>query len=172
MLASSSLAEALAARAESPDAVPVQGGTDLMVELTFRHRDPDTLLDLGRVPELKEWSRDGDTLRIGAGVTFTRLQQPPFDTAASALAEAARTVGSPQIRNRGTIGGNVATASPAGDTLPPLRALGAEVELTSWRRVADARSGEFLVAPKRTVLEPDELIIAILVPGAPGRRCS
>src|SRR5437870_569634 len=109
MLLSSTLAEALAARAEAPGAVPVQGGTDLMVELTFRHRDPDVLLDLGRVAELKEWTHEGDMLRIGAGVTFTRLMQPPFDMLAPALAEAARTVGSPQIRNRASIGGNLAT---------------------------------------------------------------
>jgi CO/xanthine dehydrogenase FAD-binding subunit len=168
MLASSSLAEALAARAESPDAVPVQGGTDLMVELTFRHRDPDVLLDLGRVPELKEWSRDGDTLRIGAGVTFTRLMRPPFDTAAPALAEAARTVGSPQIRNRATIGGNLATASPAGDSLPPLVAGEAEVELASWRGSRRLPIGEFLVGPKRSALAADELVVAVHLPVARG----
>ncbi len=170
MLASTTLAEALAARAEAPDAAPVQGGTDLMVELNFRHRDPETLLDLGRVAELREHAQEGETLRIGAGVTFARLMQPPFDVQAPALAEAARTVGSPQIRNRATIGGNLATASPAGDSLPPLVACEAEVELASVRGVRRLPIGEFLVGPKRSALAGDELVVAVHLPVARGAQ--
>jgi len=160
------LAEALAQRAAHPDALPLAGGTDLMVEINFDRRRPARILDLTRLRELEEVGRDGDDLVIGAGVTHTRLTG--LRTEAPGLAIAARTVGSPQIRNRGTLGGNVATASPAGDALPPLVAAGATIELASATGTRVVPIGEFLTGPKRTVLGADELITGIRIPAARG----
>ena len=114
------LDEALRLKAERPDARPIAGGTDLLVELNFDRARPETILNLAEVAELRGWSRENGTLRLGAGLTYTEAMQPPLAELLPALAEASRTVGSPQIRNRGTIGGNLGTASPAGDALPPL----------------------------------------------------
>ena len=158
------LDEALARKAEHPDAVPIQGGTDLMVALNFDHSRPETILNLAEVGELRGWSRDEDgRLRLGAGLTCTEIEHGPLRDALPALAEAARTVGSPQIRNRGTIGGNLGTASPAGDAIPPLLVAGAEVELASVRGARRLPLQDFLVGPKRNALEPDELIVAVRV---------
>ena len=126
-----SLDEALRLRAELPDASPIQGGTDLMVELNFDRTRPEALLNLNEVGELKGWSRENGVVRLGAGLTYTEAMSAELAALLPALAEASRTVGSPQIRNRGTIGGNLGTASPAGDALPPLLVAGAEVELAS-----------------------------------------
>jgi CO/xanthine dehydrogenase FAD-binding subunit len=161
------LAEALAAKAEHPEALPIAGGTDLMVDLNFDRRRPDLMMDLNRVGELEGWERVNGTLRIGAGTTFTQVVQE-LGELAPGLAMASRTVGSPQIRNRGTLGGNLATSSPAGDALPPLVALGAEVELQSTAVVRTLPVGEFLTGPKRNAMAPDELITAVLVPVARG----
>ena len=161
------LEEALALKAERPDAVPIQGGTDVMVELNFDRARPPALLNLNEVPELRGHSRENGTLRLGSGLTYTEamgLAEPLL-----ALAEASRTVGGPQIRNRGTIGGNLGTASPAGDALPPLLVYGAEVELASTRGSRTVPLREFLVGPKRNALEPDELIVAVRIP-VPGPR--
>src|SRR5215212_2836149 len=128
-----SLDEALRLKAERPEAVPIQGGTDVMVELNFDRARPPALLNLNEVPELRGWSRENGTLRLASGLTYTEAMQPPLAEAALALAEASRTVGGPQIRNRGTIGGNLGTSSPAGDALPPLLVYGAELELASTR---------------------------------------
>jgi CO/xanthine dehydrogenase FAD-binding subunit len=165
-----SLEEALQAKAERADAVPIQGGTDLMVELNFDRRRPELLLNLNEVEELRGWSRENGVLRLGSGLTYAEAMQAPLAELLPALAEAARTVGSPQIRNRGTIGGNLGTASPAGDALPPLLVEGAEVELASTRGgLRTVALSEFLVGPKRNAAEPDELITAVLVEasGAP-----
>ncbi len=161
------LADALAARAAHPEALPLAGGTDLMVELNFDRRRPNRILDLTRVGELERWFRDGDHIVLGAGVTHTRLVQELGDLA-PALAIAARTVGSPQIRNRGTIGGNVATASPAGDALPPLVAAGATVEMASASGRRTVPLVDFCTGPKQNVLGDDELITALRVPIARG----
>src|SRR5436190_20738990 len=119
-----SLEEALALKAEHPQAVPIAGGTDVMVELNFDRRRPDAMLDLGNVEELRGLDRTNGTVRLGAGVTYTRLvAELAGELPGPAIAS--RTVGSPQIRNRGTVGGNLGTASPAGDSLPPLVAVGA-----------------------------------------------
>ena len=162
-----SLEEALAAKAQRPEAVPIAGGTDVMVELNFDRHRPEAVLDLTRVPELAEWDRDAGRLRVGAGVTYTRAIAELGD-ALPGLAIASRTVGSPQIRNRGTIGGNLGSASPAGDCHPPLLAMGAEVEVASTagrRRVPVAK---FFTGPKKSALQPDELILAVWVPAASG----
>jgi CO/xanthine dehydrogenase FAD-binding subunit len=162
------LAEALRLRAEV-GARPIQGGTDVMVELNFDRARPEALLNLNEVAELRGWSRENGTLRLGAGLTYAEAERGELAELLPALAEASRTVGSPQIRNRGTIGGNLGTASPAGDALPPLLVEGAEVELVSPRGTRTLPLQEFLVGPKRNALEPDELIAAVLVrpSGAP-----
>jgi CO/xanthine dehydrogenase FAD-binding subunit len=149
--------------------VPIQGGTDVMVELNFDRRRPEVLLNLNEVAELRGWSRENGRLRLGSGLTYSEAMRAPLAELLPALAEASRTVGSPQIRNRGTIGGNLATASPAGDALPPLLVEGAEVELASTRGVRTLPLQEFLVGPKRNAAEPDELITAVVVSpsGAP-----
>ena len=161
------LPDALAARAAHPDALPLAGGTDLMVELNFDRRRPDQILDLTRVAELEAWSRDDGELVIGAGVTHTRLIEE-LAGPAPGLAIAARTIGSPQIRNRGTLGGNLGTASPAGDAIPPLVAAGARVEVRSPAGSRSVPVEDFCTGPKRTVLAPDELIAAVRVPVARG----
>ena len=165
-----SLEEALRVKAERPDAVPIQGGTDLMVELNFDRRRPEVLLNLNEVPELRGWSREDGVLRLGSGLTYAEAMSGEVADALPALAEAARTVGSPQIRNRGTIGGNLGTASPAGDALPPLLVEGALVELASVRGVRTMPLREFLVGPKRNAAEPDELIAAVRVSPSGGRQ--
>jgi CO/xanthine dehydrogenase FAD-binding subunit len=159
--------EALHARAAHPDALPIWGGTDVMVELNFARTRPEALLDLTRVDELLRWSAHDGWFRIGAGVSYTRLIAE-LGSELPGLATASRTVGSPQIRNRGTIGGNLGSASPAGDALPPLYAGRAEVELASVRGARRVPIDEFIVGPKRNVLEPDELIAAAWVPRASG----
>jgi CO/xanthine dehydrogenase FAD-binding subunit len=134
-----------------------------MVELNFDRSRPDALLNLNEVAELRGWSRENGSLRLGAGLTYSELMTRPLCDLLPALAEASRTVGSPQIRNRGTIGGNLGTASPAGDALPPLLVEGAEVELASVRGTRRLPLERFLVGPKRNALEPDELIVAVHV---------
>jgi CO/xanthine dehydrogenase FAD-binding subunit len=168
VLAPRSLDEALQLKAERPDALPIEGGTDVMVELNFDRRRPDALLNLNEVPELKGWSRENGRLRLGAGLTYTQAMRD-LRGALPALAEASRTVGSPQIRNRGTIGGNLGTASPAGDALPPLLVEGAEVELVATHGTRRVALREFLVGPKRNALANNELIAAVYVEpsGAP-----
>src|SRR5690349_14150752 len=115
--------EALSWLRDEPGAVVLAGGTDLMVELNFGRRRPERVVAIDRVEELRTLAT-GPRVRVGAGVTYTRLLR---EDVGPALREAARTVGSPQIRNAGTIGGNIATSSPAGDTLPVLAALEATV---------------------------------------------
>ena len=159
--------EALAIKSERPDAVPIAGGTDVMVELNFGHRRPIALLDLTAVGELAGWSEAEGRLRLGAGLTYHRLLTELGDRL-PALAMAARTVGSPQIRNRGTVGGNLGSASPAGDAHPPLLATGAEVEVASVRGTRTVPVAEFFTGVKRTVLAPDELIAAVHVSRATG----
>jgi CO/xanthine dehydrogenase FAD-binding subunit len=158
---------ALEARAAHPDALPIWGGTDVMVELNFARSRPPALLDLTRVRELADWSADDGWLRIGAGVTYTRAIAE-LGAALPGLAMASRTVGSPQIRNRATIGGNLGSSSPAGDALPPLFACAAEVELASVRGVRRVAIDAFVTGPKRNVLAEDELIAAAWVPAARG----
>jgi CO/xanthine dehydrogenase FAD-binding subunit len=161
------LGDALEAALEHPHAVPLAGGTDLMVELNFDMSRPEVIMDLTRVGELGEWSRNNGSVRLGAGVTYTQLIA---DLAAElpGLAIASRTVGSPQIRNRGTVGGNLGTASPAGDTLPVLLALDAQVEVASKAGTRVLSLDEFIVGPKETALRPGEIITAAIIPSARG----
>jgi len=168
--------EALELRAERPDAVPIAGGTDVMVDINFDRSRPGALLDLGRVGELREWSTEGGSggvgggsaVRLGAGVPYARIVD---DLAGPlpGLAMASRTVGSPQIRIRGTVGGNLGSASPAGDAHPPLLAADAVVEVESAvRGVRRIPVAEFYTGVKRNALAPDELIAAVLIPTAAG----
>lgn len=157
-----SWAEALEAKAAHPDAVPIAGGTDVMVELNFNLRRPDVLIDLTGIEELAQWSETNGRVRLGAGVTYARVIDE-LGTRLPGLAMASRTVGSPQIRNRGTVGGNLGTASPAGDAHPALLAAEAEVEVASSRGMRIIPVDEFYTGVKRNALEPDELIRAILI---------
>ncbi|HSK99266.1 MAG TPA: FAD binding domain-containing protein [Rubrobacteraceae bacterium] len=159
--------EALEIRAEHPGARPIFGGTDVMVDLNFDRERPAAIMDLTRVEELQEWTWENGRLRVGAGVTYTRIIAE-LGERLPGLAIASRTVGSPQIRNRGTVGGNLGTSSPAGDALPPLYVSDAEVEVTSIEGTRRVAVEEFITGPKRNVLRPDELIYAFLVPEAEG----
>ncbi|MFJ6135006.1 FAD binding domain-containing protein [Kitasatospora sp. NPDC092286] len=161
--------EALAAKAGHPTALPLSGGTDVMVELNFDVRRPSALLDLNRVTELTTWSNDGDVVRLGAAVPYSRIIDE-LSGPLPGLALAARTVGSPQIRNRGSVGGNLGGASPAGDAHPALLAAGRDVlvEAASVRGTRLIPIDEFYVGVKRNSLEPDELIRAVRIPVADG----
>lgn len=159
--------EALEVKAAHPEARPIFGGTDVMVELNFGRARPEVMMDLTRVPELQDWGEEDGRLRVGAGVTYTRIIEE-LKERLPGLAMASRTVGSPQIRNRGTVGGNLGTASPAGDALPPLYVSGAEVEVASVRGVRRIPVEEFVTGPKRNALREDELILSFVLPGAGG----
>jgi CO/xanthine dehydrogenase FAD-binding subunit len=158
---------ALDALAAAPGAHVLAGGTDLMVEVNHGGRRPDAVVAVGRVTELRGWGLEPDgMLRIGAAVTYTELTGGELARLVPGLAQASRTVGSPQIRNAGTIGGNLGTASPAGDTLPVLAALDAEVEMVSAEGPRRVPLDEFITGPKRTALRQGELITAVRVPPA------
>ena len=166
-LAPRSWADALAAKAEHPEAVPIAGGTDVMVELNFNRLRPPSLLDLSKVGELRDWGQDNGVLRVGSGVSYARVIKE-LGHLLPGLAMASRTVGSPQIRNRGTVGGNLGSASPAGDAHPPLLASGASVEVASVRGRRVVPVEDFFRGPKQHVLQQDELIYAFLVRPANG----
>lgn len=160
--------EALAAKAEHPTAVPIAGGTDVMVEINFDHRRPEYLLDLNRIAELREWAVGEETVQLGASVPYTQIMEE-LRTELPGLALASHTVASPQIRNRGGVGGNLGCASPAGDAHPALLSSGADVEVESQARGARLIPiDEFYKGVKRNALEQDELIKAIHIPKADG----
>lgn len=161
--------QALETRAENPDATPISGGTDVMVDVNFDRSRPAALLDLSGVAELAAWSETDRGFRIGAGLPYSRLIDELGDRL-PALAMASRTVGSPQIRNRGTLGGNLGSASPAGDAHPPLLACNAEIEVASVRGTRILPAAEFFLGPKRNALGDDELIAAVYVPPATGAQ--
>ena len=166
-LAPTTWQEALQARAAHPGALPLWGGTDVMVDVNFGRSRPEAVLDLTRVRELAAWDEADGMVRIGAGVTYSAVLAQ-LGRHLPGLARASRTVGSPQIRNRGTIGGNLGSASPAGDALPPLYASGAEVELASARGTRRLPVAEFVTGPKRNALAEDELIAAVWIAPAAG----
>jgi CO/xanthine dehydrogenase FAD-binding subunit len=158
--------EAVAVLTERPDALVLAGGTDLMVDINEglrRVADDELVVCVNRIPELRTWTLDraAGTLRLGAAVTYAELARPPLTGLVPALGQAARTVGSPQIRNAATIGGNVVTCSPAGDGLPVLSALDATVELVSDTGSRVLAIDEFMVGVKRTALRPGELLAAV-----------
>ncbi|GAA3732442.1 xanthine dehydrogenase family protein subunit M [Streptomyces tremellae] len=159
--------EALAAKAAHPTAVPLAGGTDVMVEINFDHRRPAQLLDLNRIADLTDWEVGEDTVRLGASVPYARIMEH-LRAELPGLALASHTVASPQIRNRGGVGGNLGTASPAGDAHPALLAAGAEVEAESVRGSRRIPIDDFYTGVKRNALQPDELIRAVHVKKAAG----
>jgi CO/xanthine dehydrogenase FAD-binding subunit len=163
----STWSEALEMKSAHPEAMPIAGGTDVMVEINLDHHRPAAIIDLTRIRELNEWAPDGDLLRIGAGVTYARIIGELGDRLPG-LAMASRTVGSPQIRNRGTVGGNLGSASPAGDAHPVLLATDAVVELASTAGTRRLPAREFFTGPKRNAMRKDELIAAFLVAPASG----
>jgi CO/xanthine dehydrogenase FAD-binding subunit len=153
------LDEALAAMRAEPRAEPLAGGTDLMIEINSGRKRVDHVVAIDRLAELRTMHTPaGARVRIGAGVTYTRILEEGAGSVA--LAEASRTVGSPQIRNAGTIGGNLATSSPAGDTLPVLAALDAAVVLRSADGERRVPFAQFMTGPKRSVRRDDELVMA------------
>jgi CO/xanthine dehydrogenase FAD-binding subunit len=158
------LDDALGALAANPEAQVLAGGTDFMVEVNFGKRRPDAVVAVGHLPELRGWSRTNGHLTLGAGLTYTEMLEPPLAQFLPALAMAARTVGSPQIRNAGTVGGNLATASPAGDTLPVLAALDAKVVPQNQNTERTVPLDEMIIGPKQNALRQDELIREVQVP--------
>src|SRR6059036_142673 len=141
-----------------------------MGDLNFDLARPPALLNLNDLPELRGWSRQNGTVWLSSGLTYAEAMERPLAEALPALAEASRTVGGPQIRNRGTIGGNLGTASPAGDALPPLLVCGAEVQVVSVRGERRLPLDEFIVGPKQSVLAEDELILGVSVEATDGRQ--
>lgn len=166
VLVPTTLDEALSALDDEPDALVLAGGTDAMVEINAGQRRPALVVAVNRISELRSWTYDpGEaTVRIGAAVTYSELLQTPLAGLVPALAEASRTVGSPQIRNVGTLGGNLGTCSPAGDGLPVLAALDAVVHLASARTERSLAVGDFMRGVKSTARRPGELITAVTLP--------
>jgi CO/xanthine dehydrogenase FAD-binding subunit len=165
-----SLPEALAALADQPHATLLAGGTDVMVETNFGHRRPTDVIALRSVGELRTWHHDAaaGVVRVGAGVPWAQMEHGELANLVPALAQAARTVGSPQIRAAGTLGGNLGTSSPAGDGLPVLWALDATVEIASSHGVRQVPASQFTVGVKRNALQPGELITAVVLPVVSG----
>jgi CO/xanthine dehydrogenase FAD-binding subunit len=150
------LDDALAFLASRPDGEPIAGGTDLMVEINFGRHRPAAVVAIDRLSEIRDIERNGH-VRMGAGVTYTRMLEE--EAGSVAMGEAARTVGSPQIRNAGTIGGNLGMCSPAGDTLPVLAALDATVVLRSASGERRVPFADYMTGPKKSVRRPDELVV-------------
>src|SRR6202521_2458928 len=163
-----SLDEALAIKAEPPEGVPLNGGTDLMVDLNFGRLRPAAVVDLSGLGELATWRQENGDVFLGSGVTYATIvrEMPEFKP----LVQASRSVGSPQIRNRGTVGGNLGTASPAGDALPVLAAYDADVVLQSRARGPRSMPWHaFVTGPKKTALAADELIVGARWPRRRGQ---
>ncbi len=159
-----SVNEACAVLAENPATTVLAGGTDLMVQANRGTQSMDSVLDLSRIPELKEWTLDDSEIVLGAGISYADLAEPQIATVVPALAQAARTVGSPQIRNAGTLGGNLATASPAGDTIPVLVAMDAVLQLKSSSGNREVAITDFITGVKTNALQAGEIIQSITMP--------
>ena len=162
----SSLAEATRLLSNNPDAHLLTGGTDMMVEVNFNHRHPETVIALRNIPEIQQWSVDAASgiVHIGSSVPYATMEHGELAQALPALAEAARTVGSPQIRAAGSIGGNLGTCSPAGDSLPVLSALDAVVHLRSDTSSRSVSFAEFMVGPKKNSRMANEIITGVSIP--------
>jgi CO/xanthine dehydrogenase FAD-binding subunit len=162
----SSLAEATQLLSNNPDAHLLTGGTDMMVEVNFNHRHPETVIALRNIPEIQQWSVDAASgiVHIGSSVPYATMEHGELAQALPALAEAARTVGSPQIRAAGSIGGNLGTCSPAGDSLPVLSALDAVVHLRSDTSSRSVSFAEFMVGPKKNSRMANEIITGVSIP--------
>lgn len=157
--------EALDALTSAPDARLIQGGTDMMVEINFNHLKPHNVIALRRVQELRRWTKNANgTITIGAGVPYQEMETGELKNLVPALAEAARTVGSPQIRAAGTLGGNLGTCSPAGDGLPVLFALDAVIHLQSSESSRVLSVHDFMLGVKRNARASNEIITAVTMP--------
>src|SRR5271165_5782857 len=165
-----SLEETFDALDRYPDAHLLAGGTDFMVEVNFAQRRPPAVVCLRRVEELRRWRLEDAEVVLGAGLSYTELMSPQLNDLLVGLAQASRTVGSPQIRNAGTLGGNLGTASPAGDTLPVLAALEATIVVANRQGRRSLSLDELIVGPKRTTLEPGEIIVEVRLPGRLGSQ--
>jgi CO/xanthine dehydrogenase FAD-binding subunit len=167
-----SLADAYALLVGDPPPVPIAGGTDVMVQITGELREPPArMVDIARLDELRGIALEGPSLTLGALTTYTDLRRSALCREhVPALVDAAATIGAAQIQNRGTIGGNLANASPAGDTLPVLVALDAEVRLGSAHGERTVPISDFFRAYRRTALAPDELILRVTIPLVTGRE--
>ena len=169
------LAEAFAVLAGSTadaQVTPIAGGTDVMVRITGEIGEPPArMVDLSRLEELRGIAVDGASIVLGARTTYTEIRRSDVCREhLPTLVEAAATIGAAQIQNRGTLGGNIANASPAGDTLPVLLSLDAEIELAGPRGARTVPASAFWVAYRRTALAPDELIVRVRIPIAGGRE--
>jgi xanthine dehydrogenase small subunit len=151
---------------------PIAGGTDLMVALTGELGEPpDRMIDLWRLDELRGIELDGDAIVLGALTTWTEIRRSSLCTELlPTLVEAAATIGAAQIQNRGTLGGNIVNASPAGDSLPVLLAADAVFVAGSARGEREIAAADFWVAYRTTALQPDELLVRVIIPIAPGRE--
>jgi CO/xanthine dehydrogenase FAD-binding subunit len=159
------LATALSALREHGDARLIQGGTDLMVEINFNHVKPTTMISLRDIESLRTIRRNQPgVLSIGSGVPYSIIEGEPVLTDIPALAQAARTVGSPQIRAAGSLGGNLGTCSPAGDTLPVMFALDAMIHLNTVDSARVVSIHDFMTGVKRSVRQHDEIITSIDFP--------
>jgi len=142
----------------------IAGGTDLMVLMNAHMLDAAEFLDIWRVNELRGITDEGDALRIGALTTYTQLiRSDLIQRHVPALVAASRTIGAIQIQNRGTIGGNIVNASPAGDSLPVLAAYDVEVEIGSARGTRRVAFNEFYDGYRRTMLQTDELVVSVRI---------
>jgi len=170
VLVPTTLDEALRALAATPGASVLAGGTDLMVEVNEGRKQVTDVVAVNRLPELRTWTFDpiNRSLHLGAAITWREIEQAPISGWVPALAQAARTVGSPQIRHAGTVGGNLATSSPAGDGLPPLAALDAVVHVASEGGERSLPFTQFMTGPKRTDLQPGELVVGVTMPVTEG----
>lgn len=166
VIVATNLADALAALRATPEARLLQGGTDTMVEINFNHYKPEHIVALRKVQELRSYSVQDDkgVIFIGSGVPYQTLENDPFLKLLPALAQASRTVGSPQIRAAGSLGGNLGTCSPAGDGLPVLSALDATVHLQSIDSSREVLIHDFMVGVKKNARMPDEIITGVTVP--------
>jgi CO/xanthine dehydrogenase FAD-binding subunit len=164
------LDDAVDALAAQPEAQLLAGGTDFCVEVNFAARRPEAVVALRRVSELRTFEVTATGVTIGAGTTYTDMEDPALAAALPALAAAARTIGSPQIRNAGTLGGNLATASPAGDTLPLLVAMDAVVRLRGRDGERTLALAELVTGVKRTAIAPGEVIVDVALERRPGAQ--
>ena len=158
------------ALASLPGAEMIAGGTDFMVEVNYARRRPRAIVSLRGVRELKGWRREGGDVVLGAGLSYAELMRPELSVLLPGLSQAARTVGSPQIRNAGTLGGNLGTASPAGDTLPVLSALDAKVVIGRSGGRRELSVAQLIVGPKRSCLQEGEVIGEIRLPAGLGSQ--
>ena len=165
MIIAKSVEDAVSALRDHPDARLIQGGTDLMVEINFNHVKPTTMISIRDIESLKTISQQNDgVIRIGSGVPYSQLEQEPIRSVVPALAQASRTVGSPQIRAAGTLGGNLGTCSPAGDTLPVMFALDAKIHLQSASDTREVAIHDFMIGVKKNIRQQDEIITAVDFP--------